>query len=119
MPALEWRELSASPAVTQSQPTPSVKPSSVVYWLRVVLAIIAGAAIQLLHVNVSNFGDLASIVGISVGVLFYLASIGLIRYVFHYGEAELRGKNRYITLGGGTFIVVWIMVTVLFYTLGF
>ena len=118
MPALEWRELSASPAVKQSQPTPSVKPSSVVYWLRVVLAILAGAVTELLHVNVSNFGDLASIVGIAVGVLFYMASVCLVRYVFRYGEAELRGKNRYITLGGGTFVVVWIMVTVLFYTLG-
>jgi hypothetical protein len=29
----------------------------------------------------------------------------------------LKGKNRYITLGGGTFIVLWIMVSVLLKTL--
>jgi hypothetical protein len=90
----------------------------VVYWTRLVLAVVAGVTNQLLHIDAANFGDLASIIGISLGVLFYLISIILVRYVFHYGEAELRGKNRYITLGGGTFIVVWIMVTVLFYTLG-
>jgi len=28
----------------------------------------------------------------------------------------LKGKNRQITLGGGTFIFVWIMVTVLLNT---
>ena len=86
--------------------------------MRCVLAIVAGVVTQLLHIDTANFGDLASVMGIALGVLFYLFSIVLVRYVFHYGEAELRGKNRYITLGGGTFIVVWIMVTVLFHTLG-
>jgi hypothetical protein len=47
-----------------------------------------------------------------------LLSILVVRHVLHYGEAELRGKSRDVTLGGGTFIVLWIMVTVLFYTLG-
>jgi len=109
---------SAPRSVTQSQPKPSVKPSSMVYWMRFALAIVAAGVTQLLHIDVANFGDLASIVGIGLGVMFYLFSIILVRYIFHYGEAELRGKNRDITLGGGTFIVLWIMVTVLFHTLG-
>jgi len=37
--------------------------------------------------------------------------------VLHYGEVELKGKNKYITSGGGTFIVLWIMVAVLLNTL--
>jgi len=86
--------------------------------MRFVLAIVAGASNQLLHINTASFGLLASVVGIGLGVMFYLVSIVLVRYVFHYGEAELRGKNRDVTLGGGTFMVVWIMVTVLFYTIG-
>lgn len=86
--------------------------------MRLVLAIVAGAMNQFLHIDAANFGDLASVMGVALGVMFYVISIILVRYMFHYGEAELRGKNRYITLGGGTFIVVWIMVTVLFYTLG-
>ena len=81
------------------------------------MAIIAGVTTELLHINVMTFGDLAPLLGVGVGVVFYLFSVILVQHVFHYGEAELRGKNRYITLGGGTFIFVWIMVTVLFYTL--
>ena len=110
--------MSTAAPQTQHQPTPSVKPSSVVYWMRFALAIVAGAVSQLLHIDAANFGDLASVIGIALGAAFYLLSIVVVRYVFRYGEAELRGKNRYLTLGGGTFIVVWIMVTVLFYTIG-
>jgi Na+/proline symporter len=85
--------------------------------MRLVLAIIAGLTNELLHINVASFGDFASLLAIGVGIAFYLFSIILVQHVFHYGEAELRGKNRHITLGGGTFIFVWIMVTVLFYTI--
>ena len=86
--------------------------------MRVILAIVAGATNQALHITAANFGDLASILGVSLGIMFYLASIVVVKYVLRYGQAELRGKNRYVTLGGGTFIVLWIMVTVLFYTIG-
>ena len=81
------------------------------------MAILAGLTNEILNINSTNFGDLAAMLGIGVGVAFYVLSIVLVRYVFRYGEAELRGPNRYITLGGGTFIFVWIMMTVLAYTL--
>jgi len=106
------------PTTTQAQPKPFLKPSSVVYWMRFVLAILAGLSNQVLHIDYASFGDLATYLGIALGVAFYLLSVMIVRHVLHYGEAELRGKNRDITLGGGTFIFVWIMVTVLFYTLG-
>ena len=86
--------------------------------MRLVFAILAGLTNELLHVNVVNFGDFAALLGIGVGVAFYLLSIVLVQHVLHYGEDALRGKNRYITLGGGTFIFVWIMTSVLFYTIG-
>ncbi len=85
--------------------------------MRFVLAILAGLSNQILHINSTNFGDAATYVGIGLGVAFYLLSVLIIRHMLHYGAAELRGKNRDITLGGGTFIFVWIMVTVLFYTI--
>jgi hypothetical protein len=87
--------------------------------MRLVLAIFAGVTNQLLNINATTFGDFASLLAIGLGVAFYLVSIIIVQHVLHYGEAELRGKNRYITLGGGTFIFVWIMVTVLFYTIRF
>jgi hypothetical protein len=102
---------------TQDQPKPLLKPSSVVYWLRFVLAIFAGLANQLFHIDVATFGDFATFLGIGLGVVFYLLSVVIVRYVLRYGDAELRGKNRAITLGGGTFIFIWVMVTVLFHTI--
>lgn len=45
-----------------------------------------------------------------------MISVAIVRYVLHYGEAELKGKNKYITLGGGSFLILWIMTSVLLYT---
>lgn len=56
------------------------------------------------------------IIGIGLGLLFYMISVVIVHYVLRYGEAELKGKNRYMTMGGGTFIVEWIMVAVLLNT---
>ena len=113
------RELTApTPTTAQTQPKPFLKPSSVVYWMRFGLAILAGLTNQALHIDMVSFGDFATYIGIAVGVVFYLLSVMIVRHVLHYGEAELRGKNRDVTLGGGTFIFVWIMMTVLLYTIG-
>jgi uncharacterized membrane protein len=101
----------------QSQIQPRIKPNSVVYWMRVLIAIAAGFANHLLGITQASFGDAALYTGIGLGVLFYLLSVLIVRYVLHYGEVELKGKNRDITLGGGTFIVLWIMVSVLLNTL--
>ena len=99
-----------------------VKPSSAVYWVRFVLAIAAGFTNYFLHIGQANpsIGDptLALIVGIALGLGFYLLSILIVRRVLRYGEKELKGKNRDVTLGGGTFIVIWVMVSVLLNTLG-
>jgi hypothetical protein len=87
-----------------------------VYWLRVLFGILAGFTENLLNINQGTLGDLAIFVGIGLGVVIYLISTAIVRYGLHYGVAELKGKNRYITLGGGSFIVLWIMVTVLLYS---
>ncbi len=87
-----------------------------VYWLRFALAVVAGFANQYLHIDQASFGDSAVFVAISLGVFVYLISILVVRHVLRYGEVQLKGKNRYITLGGGTFIVVWVLVAVLLYT---
>ncbi len=94
-----------------------MKPASVVYWLRVAFAILAGFVNQLLHVDQVRFGDFAVFVGIGLGVVFYVLTIFIVLRVLHYGEAELKGKNRYLTLGGGSFIVLWITISVLLNTL--
>lgn len=107
-----------STAQTQAQIASKrrIKPTSLVYWLRVFMAILAGFANQSLHVNQASLGDFALFVGIGLGIVVYLFSVVIVRYGLHYGEAELKGKNRYITLGGGTFIILWIVVSVLLNT---
>jgi hypothetical protein len=98
-----------------------MKPTSVVYWLRFIVAIVAGFANNFLQIGQSNpaIGDpiLALLVGIGLGLVFYVLSILIVRHAFRFGEAELKGKHRDVTLGGGTFIVVWVMVSVLLNTL--
>ena len=94
-----------------------MKPSSIVYWMRVGLAVAAGFANHFLGITELNFGELAFPLAIGMGVVFYLLSILIVRNVLHYGEVELKGKNRYITSGGGTFIILWIMVAVLLNTI--
>lgn len=92
------------------------KATSAVYWLRFFLAVGAGFTNYLLRINGESLGDLALYAGIGLGIAFYILSIAIVRYVLRYGEVELKGKNRYITVGGGTFIVVWVMVAVLLNT---
>jgi len=101
----------------QTPPVRRFKPTSIVYWMRVLLAVVAGFANQLLHINQASFGDFALFVGIGLGILVYAFSILIIRRVLHFGEVELKGKNRHITLGGGSFIILWIVVSVFLYTL--
>ena len=116
---LEEREVQLGGSQAQVQGAQrKLKPGSVVYWMRFGLALAAGFATHLLRINYSNWGELAFYIGIGVGIAFYLLSILIVRDVLKYGEAELKGKNRYITLGGGTFIVLWIMLSVLLNTLG-
>ena len=94
---------------------PRIKPTSIVYWFRFLLAIVAGFTNDYLHIASTQpaWGDLAQYVGIGLGVCFYALSVLIVRYGFRYGEAELKGKHKYITLGGGVFIVVWVMILVL------
>lgn len=101
----------------QTPPARRFKPTSIVYWMRVLLAIVAGFANQFLHIDQANFGDFALFVGIGLGIVIYAISIFIIRRVLHFGEVELKGKNRHITLGGGSFIILWIVVSVFLYTL--
>jgi membrane protein YdbS with pleckstrin-like domain len=94
-----------------------MKPTSVVYWMRVCLGIVAALTEQFFHVNVATLGDYAQILGIGVAVVFYVLSLLIVRHVLRYDEVVLKGKNRDVTLGGGSFIMIWIMVTVLLNTL--
>ena len=102
---------------TLTEPKRRMKPTSVVYWMRVSLAIVAAFTEAALHINVTTLGDFAQIIGIGLGAAFYLLSVLIVRHVLRYDATKLKGNNRDVTFGGGTFIMIWIMMTVLLNTL--
>jgi len=93
-----------------------LKPSSVVYWSRFFIAIATGTgSVFALKDFVS--GELASVVYPAVAILVYALTAMIYRYGLGYGEAQLKTKNRYLTLGVGTFAMVWLASMALTYTL--
>ena len=86
-----------------------IKPSGIVYWFRFFLAILVGTLSYVLH--------LKGIQGLSTMMLFYIISYYIVRYGLKYGEAELKGKNKIVMIGIGTYIFVWAATWILLYTL--
>ena len=93
-----------------------MKPSSVVYWSRFFIAIATGAG-SVFALREAVSGELASVVYPAVAIAVYALTVAIYRYMLHYGEAELKTKNRAITLGIGTFIFAWLASLALTYTL--
>ena len=62
-------------------------------------------------------GELATVVYATVAIVVYALTIALYRYGLRYGEAELKTKNRAITLGIGTYIFAWLASVTVIYTL--
>ncbi|MEM3061182.1 MAG: hypothetical protein QW265_02095 [Candidatus Bathyarchaeia archaeon] len=55
--------------------------------------------------------------GIFLAIILYLFSCILIKYWLRLEEKELKGKYKFISIGIGVFIVVWISVWIILYTL--
>jgi len=93
-----------------------LKPSSVVYWSRFFIAIATGiGSVFALREVVS--GELATVGYTAVAILVYALTVALYRYGLGYGEAELKTKNRAITLGIGTYIFAWLASLIVTFTL--
>lgn len=93
-----------------------MKPSSVVYWSRLFIALATGVA-SVFALRGSVSGEIATTAYTAIAVMVYALTAAVYRYVLHYGAAELKGKNRYITLGIGTFIFAWLAALTLTYTM--
>ena len=92
-----------------------MKPSSVVYWSRFFIALATGfGSVYAFKGTLS--GDVSTFVYATLAVAVYAVTAVLYRYMLRYGEVELKGKNRYITLGIGTFIFAWMAAVILTYT---
>jgi len=90
-------------------PARRFRPTSIVYWSRFFLAILAAIICHSLQLKDAS--------GIMTAATIYIYSALFFRYVAHYGERELKGKAKYITLASGTYIFVWAMMWILLYTL--
>jgi hypothetical protein len=93
-----------------------VKPSSVVYWSRFFIAIATGAG-SVFALREVVAPELATVVYPAVAILVYALTVAIYRYGLRYGQAELKTKNRAVTLGIGTFIFGWLASLALTYTL--
>jgi hypothetical protein len=93
-----------------------LKPSSVVYWSRFLIAIATGTGSVFAFKELVS-GDLASVVYTAVAVLVYALTVVLYRQGLGYGEAELKTKNRAVTLGIGTYIFAWLASLIVTFTL--
>ena len=85
------------------------------YWSRFFIAIATGiGSVAALRGVVAE--ELATLVYPAVAVAVYGLTAAAYRNLLGYGEAQLKGKNRYITLGIGTFIFAWLAALILTYT---
>ncbi|MGA2238774.1 MAG: hypothetical protein ABSG74_06150 [Candidatus Bathyarchaeia archaeon] len=93
-----------------------MKPTSVVYWSRFFIAIATGVG-SVIWLGQAVTGALASVIYPAVAILVYVLTVELYRYGLRYGEAQLKTKNRVITLGIGTYIFAWLASLIAAYTL--
>lgn len=94
----------------QAKPS-RLTPSSIVYWSRLGFAVLAGAVYNLLGLGLLGVA-LGTATAIGLGVLFYIASVYVVKYVFGFGEAELKGPRKAVTTGMGTYII-WLVFTII------
>ena len=90
-------------------------PTSIVYWLRLGFGVLAGVVYNLI-----GFGQLGLGLGtlglISIGVSVYSISIIVVKNILGYGPDELKGPNKHVTLGMGSYIIWMIFTAILVYT---
>jgi len=87
-----------------------------VYWSRLFIALATGVA-SVFALGGTVSGEMATTAYTAIAVVVYALTAVIYRYVLHYGQAELKGKNRYITLGIGTFIFAWLAALAMTYTM--
>jgi hypothetical protein len=54
---------------------------------------------------------------ISMGIGIYAISVFLVKYIFRYSPTELKGPNKHITLGIGSYIIWFLFTTILLNTI--
>jgi uncharacterized membrane protein len=87
-----------------------------VYWARLGFAVLAGLLFTALGLRGQDvlFGT-SSAISIAIGI--YAISVFVVKYILRYGPTELKGPNKHITLGIGSYIIWFVFVTILLNTI--
>lgn len=85
-------------------------PASIVYWARLGFAVLAGVFYNVLGLGLQGV-LLGTLAAIGVGVLFYAISVFTVKNVLRYGEVELKGPRKHVSLGWGTYLI-WLIFTI-------
>ncbi len=90
-------------------------PASLVYWIRLGFGVLAGVIY-----NLAGFGSLGVGLGtlsmITVGIGVYSVSVFLVKNLLGYGPEVLKGPNKHVTIGMGSYVIWMIFTTILLYT---
>lgn len=89
-----------------------MKPLNIIYWSRVGFGVVA-ALVCLLLIDVNKLAN-PLISGISVGILVYLVSYYILKWLF---MTKVEKPSKVFTMGIGAYFLTWIVAWVLFYTL--
>jgi hypothetical protein len=91
----------------------NLPPTSIVYWLRLGFGVLSGVAYNLIgFAQLGNIG-LQTLGLISVGAGIYSLSIILVKNILGYGPDELKGPNKHVTTGLGSYIIWMVFTTIL------
>lgn len=86
-----------------------LSPANLVYWLRLGFAVLAGFVYTVLGLGRGGVAS-GTLYALGVGILFYAASVLLVKNVLRYGPSELSGPRKHVSLGMGTYII-WLIFT--------
>lgn len=82
---------------------------SKIYWSKLILAIISALLCSLLR--------LTGLLGVAFGIIIYISSYIITRYIFRIDPTEVGGTKTILTKGIGTYFFTWITTWTIIYTL--
>ncbi len=103
-------------AVQTSEGRSRLSPPSIVYWLRLGFGVLAGVIYNVLGLGLQGVA-VGTLAIVSVGIGVYAVSVFIVKYVLGYGQNELKGPNKHVSLGFGSFIIWMVFTTILLNTL--
>lgn len=93
----------------------NLPPTSIVYWLRLGFGVLAGIVYNLIGFGQGGVA-LGTLALISVGIGIYAVSIIVVKNILGYGPDQLKGPNKHVTIGIGSYVIWMVFTTILLNT---